>query len=201
MIRSRNTKLRTAIRNAKAENMPKDNIETAIKRASGKDGADIKEVNYEGKGPHGVMLLVECATRQHQPTVRQHPEPTSTRAAGRCCRAGRWNSCSTARPVIEFEKTEDIDLEEMELNLIDAGLEEMEVDGRHGHDRTATSEVSAPCAQAVRGPGDRDDEGANLQRIPNKPMEFSDAQLEEIEQLIDRLEDDEDVQAVYTNIA
>ena len=64
-----NPKLRTAILNAKAQNMPKDNIEAAIKRAEGKDGANLVEVTYEGKGPHGVMLVVECATDNTTRTV------------------------------------------------------------------------------------------------------------------------------------
>ncbi|MFT5956056.1 MAG: YebC/PmpR family DNA-binding regulatory protein, partial [Cyclobacteriaceae bacterium] len=64
-----NSKLRTAIQNAKAENMPKENIENAIKRAAGKDAADIVEITYEGKGPHGVLVVVECATDNNNRTV------------------------------------------------------------------------------------------------------------------------------------
>lgn len=193
-----NTKLRTAILNAKAENMPKDNIASAIKRASGKDGADIKEINYEGKGPHGVLLFVECASDNTNRSIA-NIKAYFNKAGGQIVQSGSLEFMFDRKAVIEFKKTEDMVMDEIELELIDAGLEEMEVDGEqvtiYG-DFTSFGSLS----KAVEDLG-VETFSANLKRIPNNPTEFSDAQIEEIEQLIDKLEDDEDVQAVFTNIA
>lgn len=193
-----NAKLRTAIANAKSENMPKDNVTKAIARASGKDAASYNEVNYEGKGPHGVMLWVECATDNNTRTfanIRMH----FNKGGGELLQEGALGFMFSYKTVVEFEVVEGIDLEEVELNLIDAGLEEMEV-----VDGTAFlyGEFSSfgPLCQACEDMG-IELKKAMPQRIPNQPVEFSESQLEEIEVLVDRLDDDEDVLAVYTNIA
>jgi YebC/PmpR family DNA-binding regulatory protein len=193
-----NAKLRTAIANAKAENMPKDNVTKAIARASGKDATSYDEVNYEGKGPHGVMLWVECATGNNTRTfanVRTH----FNKGGGELMQAGALGFMFSRKTVIEFEAKEGVDLEELELNLIDAGLEEMEVvDGTV----YVYGEFSSfgPLCQGCEDMGVEVTK-ATLQRIPSQPVEFNEAQIDEIEGLIDRLEDDEDVQAVFTNIA
>ena len=193
-----NAKLRTAIANAKAENMPKDNVTKAIARASGKDATSYDEVNYEGKGPHGVMLWIECATDNNTRTfanVRTH----FNKGGGELMQAGALGFMFSRKTVIEFEAKEGVDLEELELNLIDAGLEEMEVvDGTV----YVYGEFSSfgPLCQGCEDMGVEVTK-ATLQRIPSQPVEFNEAQIDEIEGLIDRLEDDEDVQAVFTNIA
>jgi len=193
-----NTKLRTAILNAKAANMPKDNIASAIKRASGKDGADIKEINYEGKGPHGVLLFVECASDNTNRSIA-NLKAYFNKAGGQIVPTGSLDFMFDRKTVIEFTKTTEMDIDEIELELIDSGLEELEVEGDqvtlYG-DFTSFGSLS----QAVEDQG-VETFSANLKRIPSSPTEFSDAQIEEIEQLIDKLEDDEDVQAVFTNIA
>ncbi|MFM1558325.1 MAG: YebC/PmpR family DNA-binding transcriptional regulator [Roseibacillus sp.] len=193
-----NPKLRTAIINAKAQNMPKDNIETAIKRADGKDMADISEVNYEAKGPHGVMFFIETATDNTNRTITNIRTPIN-KAGGEMLNSGSLQFMFDRKTVIQFQKQDGQDLEEIELELIDHGLEEMEEnDGTvfvYG-DFTNFGSLSQACEQLEIEIGK-----ASLQRIPNNPQEFSEEHLEEIESLIDKLEDDEDVQAVYTNVA
>ncbi len=122
-----NPKLRTAILNAKAQNMPKDNIEAAIKRASGKDAADIKEVSYEAKTIHGVLLFIDCATDNGTRTIA-NIKAILTRNGGDALQNGSLDFMFTRKSVFVFEKTEGIDIEELELDLIDFGLEEIEED-------------------------------------------------------------------------
>ena len=193
-----NAKLRTAIQNAKAENMPKDNIENAIKRASGKDAADITEVTYEGKGPHGVLVFVEAATDNTTRTVA-NVKSYFNKSGGGFVPSGSLEFMFSRKAVFEFAKTEEMDLEELELSLIDGGLEEIE-------ENEGTIYAYADYTQF----GDLNKlledleieiKKATLKRIPTSPVEFSDDQLEEIEKMLDKIEDDDDVQAVYTNIA
>ena len=193
-----NSRLRTAILNAKAQNMPKDNIETAIKRAAGKDMAEISEVNYEAKGPHGVMFFIETATDNTNRTISNVRTPIN-KAGGEILNSGSLQFLFDRKAVIQFERKEGDDLEEIELELIDHGLEEMEENEGtvfvYG-DFTNFGSLSQACEKLGI-----ELSKAGLQRIPNNPQEFSEGQLVEIESLIDKLEDDEDVQAVYTNVA
>jgi YebC/PmpR family DNA-binding regulatory protein len=192
-----NPKLRLAIQNAKAQNMPKDNIEAAIKRASGKDAADIQELNYEGKGPHGSLIFVECATDNNTRTVA-NVRSYFNKAGGELLKNGSLEFMFDRKTVCEFDQSEEMDLEELELELIDAGLEELEenegtiyVYGDYTAFGSLTEAIEAMGIEMKK---------ASLQRIPNNPQNFSEEQMEEIEKLIDRLEEDDDVQAVYTNI-
>ena len=193
-----NPALRSAILNAKAENMPKDNIESAIKRASGKDTKDILEVNYEGKAQHGVMIFVESATDNNTRTVANVKNAFS-KLGGEMLNTGSLEFIFTRKSVFNFTKTEDMDLDELELELIDAGLEEVEesegivtVYGDYTSFGNLTKGFEDLGVEITK---------ATLQRIPNATVELSDEQMEDVEKLIDRLEDDEDVLAVYTNIA
>lgn len=191
-----NPKLRSAILAAKAENMPKDNIEAAIKRASGKDADEIKEVTYEGKAPHGALIFVECATDNSTRTVA-NVKASFGKCGGQMLQNGSLEFMFGRKAVFEFEKGE-LDLEELELELIDAGLEELEAEDEkvfvYG-DYTAFGSLSNALEklkiEITKG---------SLQRIPTNPTEFSEEQMVDIEKLIDKLEDDDDVQAVYTNI-
>jgi len=202
-----NPKLRTAILNAKAQNMPKDNIEAAIKRASGKDAADIKELSYEAKAPHGVLLFIDCATDNNTRTVA-NIKAILTRNGGEALKNGSLDFMFTRKAVLTFDKKEDMDLEELELDLIDYGLEEIEEDMQpqeHGDDKEIiriygeyTSFGDLVHALEERG---IEVTKAELQRIANTPIELSDKEMDEVDKLIDKLEEDEDVQAVYTNIA
>lgn len=193
-----NAKLRTAIANAKAENMPKDNIDSAIKRAAGKDAASIVEINYEGKGPHGALLFIECASDNTNRTV-SNLKTYFNKNGGQLVQTGSLEFLFDRKAVIQFTKTEEMDLDEIELELIDAGLEELEVvEGTvyvYGEFKSFGSLSSAVETMGI------EISKANLQRIPNNPMDFSEEQMEDIEKLIDRIEDDEDVQAVFTNVA
>lgn len=193
-----NAKLRTAIQNAKAENMPKDNIENAIKRASGKDAADITEVTYEGKGPHGVLVFVEAATDNTTRTVA-NVKSYFNKVGGSFVPSGSLEFMFSRKAVFEFEKTDEMDIEELELSLIDGGLEEIEENEGIIYayaDYTQFGELS----KVIEDLGIEVKKSV-LKRIPTSPVEFSEEQLEEIEKMLDKIEDDDDVQAVYTNIA
>jgi YebC/PmpR family DNA-binding regulatory protein len=193
-----NPKLRTAILNAKAENMPKDNIDAAIKRATSKDSADMKEVNYEGKGPHGLLVFVECLTDNTTRTVA-NVKSHFKKGGGEMLNNGSLEFMFSRKAVFEFAKSPDMDLEELELSLIDAGLEEIEeedgivyVTGDYtdfGSLSSAFDELGIELKTAT------------LKRFANTPIELNEAEIEEVGKLIERLEDDDDVQAVYTNMA
>ncbi|HON17838.1 MAG TPA: YebC/PmpR family DNA-binding transcriptional regulator [Salinivirgaceae bacterium] len=192
-----NPKLRTAIQNAKAQNMPKDNIEAAIKRASGKDAEAYTEVIYEGKGPHGVLVIVECATDNPTRTVA-NVKSYFNKAGGSVVPNGSFEYMFVRKAVFEVEKTNKINLEELELELIDAGL--TDIDEHDGTiylyaDYTDFGSMSKTLEQ--KGIEVRK---ASLQRIPTNTQNFTEEQLADIEKMLDRLEDDDDVQAVYTNI-
>lgn len=193
-----NAALRSAIQNAKAENMPKDNIESAIKRASGKDGESYLEINYEGKGPNGVLVFVECATDNPTRTVA-NVKHYFTKAGGGLVPTGSLEFMFNRKAVFEFPKTDDMNIEELEFELIDAGLEEIEENegvlyayADYTNFGTMTAAFEDKQIEVTK---------SSLQRLPTSPVEFSDEQLEEIEKMIDRIEEDDDVQAVYTNIA
>ena len=106
-----NSKLRLAIQAAKAANMPKDNVDSAIKRASGKDAADIKEINYEGKGPHGVMIFVECATDNTNRSIA-NIKTYFNKTGGEILPSGALNFLFKRKAVIEFEVKPGMEVEE-----------------------------------------------------------------------------------------
>jgi len=193
-----NSKLRTAILNAKAENMPKDNIEAAIKRASSKDIASMLEVNFEGKAPHGVLLFIECATDNNTRTVA-NVKNILTKNGGEMLTNGSLEFMFSRKALIEFALKDDMDLEELELELIDAGLEEIEAEDGVvlvTADYTSFGKLN----EALEKMGIEITK-AKLERMANTPITISDEQQEEIDKIIDRLEDDEDVQKVFTNLA
>ena len=193
-----NATLRTAIQNAKAENMPKANIDSAIKRALGKDATNFTEVNFEGKGPHGVLVFVECATDNNTRTVANVKSYFNKNGQG-LVPNGSLEFMFSHKSVIELEKTEDMDLEELEMELIDAGLEEMvENEGivylyaDYTEFGNMTTKLEAMGLEAKK---------AGLQRIPTDPIELSEEQMDDVDKLLDKIEEDDDVQNVYTNIA
>ncbi len=193
-----NSKLRTAILNAKSQNMPKDNIDAAIKRALGKDAENFSEVLYEGKGPHGVLVVVECATDNPTRTVA-NVKSYFNKAGGGLVPTGSFEFMFTRKAVFEITKTEKINIEEIELELIDAGLTEIEEEEETIYlyaDYTNFGTMSKALEEKNIHP-----EKASLQRIPNTTVQFTEEQLVDIEKMIDRIEDDDDIQAVYTNIA
>ncbi|AXX92048.1 YebC/PmpR family DNA-binding transcriptional regulator [Malaciobacter molluscorum LMG 25693] len=193
-----NPALRTAILNAKAQNLPKTNIEAAIKRATGKDAKNYTDVNFEGKGPYGVLIFVECATDNNTRTVA-NVKMYFNKNGGQVVPTGSLEFMFDRKAIFEFDKTEEMDLEELELELIDSGLEELEEeDGLciaiadftdFGNMNTKFEELGIELKKA------------ELKRISNNPQEYTQEQQEEIGKLLEKLEDDDDVQAVFTNIA
>lgn len=193
-----NSSLRTAIQNAKAQNMPKDNIDNAIKRATSSDAENYTEITYEGKGPHGVLLFLECATDNTTRTVA-NVKSYFNKAGGSVVPNGSLEFMFNRKAVFEFEKTEGFDAEEMELELIDAGLEEIEVDEEMVYvsgNYTSFGDLSSALEEMKI-----DVKKASLQRIPTSPVDFSEEQLVDIEKLLDKIDEDDDVQSVFNNIS
>ena len=192
-----NAKLRTAILNAKAENMPKDNIDAAIKRALGKDAQTLSEVTFEGKGPHGSLFFVECATDNNTRTVA-NIKSAFKKAGGEMLNNGSLEFMFSRKAVFEFAKTAEMNIEELELELIDAGLEEIEEE--EGVVLVYADYTNFGTLNAAFDRLGISLTKANLERIANTPVSFSDEQLVDVEKIIEKIEDDDDVQAVYTNI-
>lgn len=193
-----NARLRNAIMAAKAENMPKDNIDAAIKRATGKDAESLVDLVYEGKGPHGVLVVIETATDNTTRTVA-NVRSYFNKAGGSFVPAGSLDFMFTRKAVFEFILPEGMDQEELEFELIDAGLESMENEEerliayaeftQYGNLSKALDEKGVDVTKAT------------LERIPNSTAEFTEEQLEEIEKMLDKIEEDDDVQHVFTNVA
>ncbi len=193
-----NPALRTAILNAKAQNMPKTNIDSAIKRASGKDAANFIEVTYEGKGPHGVLVFVEAATDNTTRTVA-NVKSYFNKSGGGQVPNGSLEFMFSRKAVFEFEMPEGLKMDDIELELIDAGLDEIEENegmfyayGEYTSFSDMAHEFERLNINVTK---------AELQRIATTPVEFTEEQMDDIEKLLDKMEEDEDVQAVYTNIA
>lgn len=191
-----NPKLRAAIAAAKAQNMPKDNIDAAIKRASGKDSADIKTIFYDGKGAHGVQIIVECATDNPTRTVA-NVKAIFSKNGGEILPSGSLNFMFTRKSVFELDMPAK-ELDEIELELIDFGLTEIEEEdgalyiyGDYASFGTLSEGIEKLGLEAKK---------ASLQYIANSPISLNEEQMSEVEKLLDKLEDDYDVQAVYTNI-
>jgi len=193
-----NPKLRTAILNAKSENMPKDNIAAAIKRASGKDAKDMLEVNFEGKGPNGSLIFVECLTDNNTRSVA-NIKNIINRNNGELMNKGALDFMFSRKAIFEFEMTDEMDVEELELELIDAGLEEIEAEDGiciihtdytdFGNMTHALEEMGVELKKAT------------LEHIANTQIELTEEQEEILRPMLEKLDEDEDVQAVYTNFS
>lgn len=193
-----NPKLRTAILNAKAENMPKDNIDAAIKRATAKDLKDMAEVNFEGKAHYGVLIFIECATDNNTRTVA-NVKNILTKNGAEMLNKGSLEFMFSRKALFEFDLTDDMDIEELELELIDAGLEEIEEEG--GECLVTADYTSFGTLNTALEAMGIEIKKATLERIANTPVEINEEQQEEIDKILERLEDDEDVQKIYTNLA
>ena len=188
-----NSRLRAVIQNAKAANMPKDNVERAIKKASDKDQGDYKEVLFEGYAPHGIAILLETATDNNNRTV------AIVRAAFNKCNGNLGTSGSVE---FMFDHTcnfrvngEGLDLEEMELEFIDFGVEEIFQDD-DGVLIYAPFESFGAIQKELES---RDIEilSSGFERIPQVTKELSGEELADVEKLLEKLEEDDDVQNVY----
>jgi len=194
-----NAPLRLAISTAKAQNLPKDKIDAAIKRAAGKDAADIVEVAYEGKGPHGSLFYIECATDNTNRSV-VNMKTIFNKNGGQIVNSGQLDFMFTRKAVVEFELTPALNPEEIELELIDAGLEELEVDDDGIARAIGESASFSSLTHAIEGLG-IPVKKAGLQRLPTQPVELTEEQMAEVEAILEKIEDDDDVQSVYTNLA
>ncbi|WP_318345888.1 YebC/PmpR family DNA-binding transcriptional regulator [Flagellimonas baculiformis] len=188
-----NSKLRAVIQNAKSVNMPKDNIERAIKRASDKSQGDYKEVLFEGYAPHGIAILIETATDNNTRTV------ANIRSYFNKCNGSLGTSGS-----VEFMfdhtcnftiKADGIDPEELELEMIDFGAEEVfaDEDGIHIY---APFENFGAIQKELES---REIEiiSSGFERIPQVTKELSEEEMADVEKLLEKIEEDDDVQNVY----
>ena len=188
-----NSRLRAIMQNAKAVNMPKDNIERAIKRATSKDTSDYKETMFEGYGPHGVAVLVETATDNNNRTVANVRSYFS-----------KYNGSLGTSGSVEFMfdhtchfhiDKEDQDVEELELELIDHGAEEVFED-EEGIMIYGSFESFGNIQKALEE-SKIDILSSGFERIPTVTKTLEPEQVEEVEKLLEKLEEDDDVQNVY----
>ena len=191
-----NPRLRMAIATAKGVNMPKDRVEGAIKRASSKDHEAYQEIVYEGYGPSGVPIVVECATDNPTRTVA-NVRSAFTRAGGMLATTGSLDFLFERKGVFKFP-AEGVDMDELELELIDFGAEELTVE--EGEITILTSFADFVGMQKALEERNIPVTSAEMQRIPTTFKEIPDEAEEAVLELIEKLEEDDDVQAVYHNL-
>lgn len=189
-----NAKLRAAILNAKAQNLPKDNIEAAIKRASGKD-TDLSEVAYEAKAQFGVMMIIDCASDNTTRTIA-NLKSYCNKFNAQIVPNGSLDFMFNKKAVFEVKIKGDID--EIEFALIDFGLESVEVEGENVL-LYADFKEFGNLSNGIKSL-DLEVVSSGMRQIPTSPIELSESQIQEIEKLIDKIEDDDDVQSVWTNL-
>jgi YebC/PmpR family DNA-binding regulatory protein len=196
-----NSRLRTAMQNAKAVNMPKDRVEAAIKRASNKDESNYEELVYEGYAAHGVAILVETATDNTNRTVA-NVRSYFNKCDGTLGKTGSLDFIFTRQSVFRFEPGE-VDLEELEFDLIDAGLEEIYVEeGEEEKDVAVIHTAFEDFGKMQKALEEKGIEviSAKLERVAQSTTEVNEEQAADVLKLIDKLEEDDDVQAVYHNM-
>ena len=191
-----NSRLRAVIQNAKAVNMPKDNVERAIKKASEKDTADYKPVNFEGYGPHGIAIFVETATNNNQRTVA-NVRSYFTRNGGSLGTSGSLEFMFNHQCNFNINKAS-IDIEELELELIDFGAEELFEE----EDKIVIygSFQNFGAIQAQLEKLEIEIVSSGFERIPHDTKELNEEQVEEVEKLLAKFDGDDDVQNVYHNM-
>ena len=192
-----NAKLRVIIGNAKSANMPKDRIEAAIKRSSNKDTSNYEEIAYEAMCLKGVGLIIETATDNPTRTVaniRMH----LNRGGGELSKSGSLDFAFDRKSIFIIQ-TEGINVEELEFELIDAGLEEIEVE-ENEMVLTSSFENFGNMQKALETKG-VSIVSAEFQRIPTALVSLTEEEKLQVEKLMDKLEEDDDVQTVYSNMA
>ena len=193
-----NPALRRVIQNARSVNMPKDKVEAAIKRASGKDVANYEEVIYEGYAPHGIAILVQAATDNPTRTVG-NVRNAFNKNGGNFATSGSVSFMFRRMGVFRLDPS-GIDQDELELYLIDHGLDEMgESTGEKGEPQLVVRCAFADFGQLQKGLEDRGITplSAEQEYICTTPAELPEDQAKEVLELIDKLEQDEDVQRVF----
>jgi YebC/PmpR family DNA-binding regulatory protein len=192
-----NPKLRMCIQNAKGVNMPKDRVDAAIKRASSKEEKDFQEVIYEGYAPHGVPVLVECATDNPTRTVA-NIRLRFSKNGGLMGNSGSVGFMFERKGVFKFDPSK-LNLDELELDLIDAGAEDIQRD----EDEIIIYTTFTEFGHMLKFLESKhlEAKSAELQYIPTTTKELSEAEQDEVMECISALEEDDDVQNVYHNLA
>lgn len=192
-----NIRLRNAVQNSKAANMPKDTVERAIKKASSKDQADYKEVNYEGYGPHGIAIFVETATDNTTRTVA-NVRSYFNKCNGSLGTSGSVEFMFERKCNFKIDKAEH-DPEELELELIDFGIEELFVEeefimiyGEFSEFGNIQRGLESLKIEVIE---------SGYERLPLNTTEISEEQQEEVEKLLEKIEEDDDVLNVYHTMA
>lgn len=193
-----NGRLRAIIQNAKAANMPKENVERAIKKAISKDQEDYKEVVYEGYAPHGIGLVIETATDNLNRTVANIRSYLS-RLGGSLGTQGMLDFMFTRKSVFRIP-AEGVDMDDLELELIDLGADELELDEETNQIVIYGDFTAFGALQKHLEEKGYELKGAEFERIPTDYKELTDEQVADVEKLIERIEEDEDVQMVYHNM-
>jgi len=192
-----NPRLRVLMQQAKKENMPKENVERAIKKATSKDYTDYKEMNYEGYGPFGIAIFVETATDNTTRTVA-NVRSYFNKHGGSLGTSGSLEFLFDHKAVFHIVKKEDISLEELELELIDFGVDEVEEDE---DEIIISGEFSQNSAiQKYLEENGFEINSAEFIRIPNDLKEVTAEQRVQLDKLLEKLDEDEDVQNVFHNM-
>jgi YebC/PmpR family DNA-binding regulatory protein len=193
-----NPHLRAIIATAKRENMPKDNIDRAIKNAMGKDQKDYKEMVYEGYGPFGIAILVETATDNTTRTVA-NVRSIFTKFGGTLGTSGSLDFIFNHKSVFTITKKDDVAVEDLILELIDYGVDE-DYDDEDGEITLYAEFQSFNVIQKYLEEHGFEIRSSEFTRIPTDEKELNAEQRATIEKMVEKLEDDEDVQSVYTNM-
>ncbi|MCM1451524.1 MAG: YebC/PmpR family DNA-binding transcriptional regulator [Clostridium sp.] len=192
-----NPRLRALMQNAKAANMPKDTVERAIKKATDKDASDYKEITYEGYGPHGVAIFVEAATDNNTRTVA-NVRSYFTKHGGSLGTQGSLTFLFDHKSVFKIKPKDGVDMEELELELIDYGVDELEQDEEEIVLYGAFEQFAA--IQKYLEDNGYEIISAEFERIPNDLKDVAPEDRDGINKLLEKLEDDEDVQNVFHNM-
>ena len=194
-----NSRLRALIQNAKAANMPKDNVERAIKRAVSKDQEDYKEVVYEGKGPHGIAILIEATTDNTNRTVA-NIRSYFNKKGGSLGTSGMLDFLFDRKCVFKIANSVDIDLEGLEFEMIDVGAEELFLDEETDEINIYGEFTAYGSIQQFLEEKGYELKGAEFTRIPTEMKELTEEQVADVDKLLELIEEDDDVQNVYTNM-
>ena len=193
-----NPRLRQLMQNAKAANMPKDTVERAIKKATDKDAGDYKEISYEGYGPYGIAIFVEAATDNNTRTVA-NVRSYFTKHGGSLGTQGSLTFLFDHKAVFKVVPKDGVSLEDLELELIDYGVDELEHDDE-GHIMLYAAFEESSNVQKYLEDNGYEIISTEFERIPNDVKDVTPEQREKIEKLLDKLEEDEDVQNVFHNM-
>ncbi|KGN99115.1 transcriptional regulator [Porphyromonas gingivicanis] len=193
-----NPRLRVLIQTAKKENMPKENVERAIKKATDKDFSDYKEVNYEGYGPNGIAIFVETATDNTTRTVA-NVRSYFNKHGGSLGTTGSLEFLFDHKCVFHLRKREDIDLEEFSLEVIDFGVED-EIEEEEGELILYGEFAQNAALQSYLEENGWEILSAEFVRIPKDYRDVTPEEAEQVNKLIEKIEEDEDVQNVFTNM-